>query len=62
MTHHDTTLEKELFDVAQAEREAEIPTHGATDDSRWKSMSTIERLLFRFDILRYRSPAQRDKA
>jgi len=54
--HDHAALEEQFLDVTQAQLEAEIPAHGATDDLGWKTVTVIER--FRFlhrDILRDRS-------
>jgi len=39
---HDTTLEQQLFDVAQAQAEPEIPPNRATDDDRKKAMAVVK--------------------
>jgi hypothetical protein len=31
-------FKQQLFDVTMVELKPEIPTHGATDDHRWKAM------------------------
>jgi hypothetical protein len=52
---YHATLEEQFLDVTQAQLEAEIPTHRATDDVGRKTVTVIER--FRFlhrDILRDR--------
>jgi hypothetical protein len=43
-----TALEKQFFDVAQAQLEAEVPAHGATDEAGWEAVTVIKR--FRFFI------------
>jgi hypothetical protein len=45
MSRH-TSLEEQLLDVAQAQLKAEIPTHSATDDLGWETVSVIERFEF----------------
>jgi hypothetical protein len=42
ITHHDAALEQQLFNVTQAQLKPKVPANGATDDYRWKAMSSIE--------------------
>ena len=54
--HNHAALEEQLLNVAQAQLEAEVPAHGATDDAGWETVTVIAR--FRFlhrAILRDRS-------
>jgi hypothetical protein len=44
--HDHAALEEQLFDVAQAQLEAEIPTHCATDDAGRKTVAVIKRFRF----------------
>jgi hypothetical protein len=53
VTHHDATLEQQLFNVAQAQLKSKVPTNGTTDHHRWEAMPVIERFrLFHLPILR----------
>ena len=40
--HGHTALEEQFLDVAQAQLEAEVPAHGATDDAGWKTVPVID--------------------
>ncbi|SAK77911.1 hypothetical protein AWB75_04592 [Caballeronia catudaia] len=51
LCHEHTTLEKRLFDVAQAQLEAEVPAHGATDDAGREAVTVIERFRFLHRII-----------
>jgi hypothetical protein len=44
--HGYTALEEQFLDVAQAQLKAEIPTHSATDDLGWETVTVIERFGF----------------
>jgi hypothetical protein len=53
VTHHDATLEQQLFNVAQAQLKSKVPTNDTTDHHRWEAMPVIERFrLFHLPILR----------
>lgn len=41
--HDQAALEEQLFDVTQGQLEAEVATHGATDDAGWKLLTLIQR-------------------
>src|SRR6516164_1412847 len=44
--HDHAALEQQLFDVAQAQLEAEIPSNRAADDASRKTVTVIERFRF----------------
>jgi hypothetical protein len=44
--HDHAALEKQLFDVAQAQLKAKIPAHCAIDDAGWETVTVIERFRF----------------
>jgi hypothetical protein len=44
--HDHAALEEQLFDVAQAQLEAEVPAHCATDNAGWETVTMIERFRF----------------
>src|ERR1700731_4867366 len=44
--HDHAALEEQLFDVAQAQLEAEVPAHCATDNTRRKTVTVIQRFGF----------------
>jgi hypothetical protein len=44
--HDHPALEKQRFDVAQAQLRTKIPTHSATDDLGWETMTPIQRFSF----------------
>jgi hypothetical protein len=60
--HGHTALEKQLFDIAQAQLEAEVPAHGATDDGCQEAMTVIERFRFLYRIILRHRPQQPDNA
>jgi hypothetical protein len=37
--HDHTALGEQFLDVAQAQLEAEVPAHGATDDTGWETVT-----------------------
>jgi hypothetical protein len=39
--HDHPALEEQLFDIAQAQLKAKIPTHGTTDDGGQKTVTVI---------------------
>lgn len=49
--HDHTALSEQVFNVAQAQREAMVEPHGAGDDVGWKSITTIRECLFHADIV-----------
>jgi hypothetical protein len=51
---HDTTLEQQLLDVAQAQAEPEIPPNGAADDDGREAVTVIKRFRFLFITSFYR--------
>ncbi len=44
-------LEEQFLYVAQAQLKAEIPTHGATDDPGWETVTVIERFRFLHHVI-----------
>jgi hypothetical protein len=44
---HDTTLEQQLLDAAQAQAEPEIPANRATDEDGREAVTAIKRFRFR---------------
>jgi hypothetical protein len=51
---HDTTLEQQLLDVAQAQAESEIPANRAADDGGREAVTVIKRFRFLFIASFYR--------
>ena len=49
--------EQQLLDVAQAEPEPEVPTHGMTDDRRREPVAVIKRFRSRHRIMLREHPA-----
>jgi hypothetical protein len=43
VTHHDATLEQQLFNVAQAQLKPKVRVNGTTDHHSRKAMTVIER-------------------
>jgi hypothetical protein len=44
--HDHTAFEEQLLNVTQAQLEAEVSAHGATDDAGWETMTVIQRFRF----------------
>src|SRR5258706_13346930 len=52
-----STLEQQLFDLAQAELEPEVPTHRMANDRRREPVAVIKRFRFRHRIMLREHPA-----
>jgi hypothetical protein len=51
VSHDYTAFKEQLLNVAQAQLEAEVPTHGATDNFSWESVTVIQRFRFRHHVI-----------
>jgi hypothetical protein len=59
---HDTTLEQQLLDVAQAKAEPEIPPNRAADDDGREAVTVIKRFRFLHQFILPPPPHQPDSA
>src|SRR5260221_13245012 len=59
---HDTTLEQQLLDVAQAQAKPEIPPNRAADDDGREAVSVITRFRFLHQFILPPPPHQPDTA
>jgi hypothetical protein len=59
---HDTTLEQQLLDVAQAQAKPEIPPNRAADDDGREAVTVIKRFRFLHHFILPPPPHQPDSA
>jgi hypothetical protein len=60
--NHDTTLEQQLFNVAQAQVEPEIPANRAADNGGREAVTAIKQFRFLHRLILPPLPQQLDRA